>query len=88
MGDARLGIPGRKLPSLDECVAAERSQQWAEQAQDGISLAFSGRASRSGLLRDRGISDRIEEIVVSPNFVSWNRVAEWLRRLETLRHVS
>jgi hypothetical protein len=46
--------------------------------------ALSGVRAGGGLRRDRETSERIEGIMVSLTFASWNQIHEWLRRLDTV----
>ena len=58
--------------------------EWAEQAQNGISRAFSGVRAGGGLRRDPEIPERIEGKVVTLIFVSWNLVSKFLRKIDEL----
>ena len=58
------------------------------QAQNGISRAFSNVRAGGGLRPDREISERIEGIMVSLNFASWNQITEWLRAVNSVRRAA
>jgi hypothetical protein len=56
----------------------------SEREQCGVS----GVRSRGALPRDRILSNEIVKVLVSLNFTSWNRIREWLGRVDGVRRVA